>query len=374
MGDHRPPFEARGGGRPNLFRRVLSQPVTTVADALVPVVVDAVDLNEAISRVDINGLVSRVDVDVLMSKIDVEALLERIDVEALLRRIDLNAVLQRVDVETLMASLDVDALVRRVDIDGVLERVNVERIAERIDVNALAQRIEVGSLVTRTTGGLVTSFVDLLRRWAVGLDVISMRVLSHRRRRRPAAEGPPLLRHDGVRAGDVSGRYAGPVSRLVAFALDVGVVFASFALMSAIVTWLVQLVFDYKLTGDKGVWWSIAFFAWWFLYLWAGLTLAGRTVGKLCVGLRVVARDGSPATHRSAFIRVLVFPFSILLFGIGLLIALWQPERRALHDLAATTCEVYDWGDRPAEQPPPLTAWLERRGALADDEVPAVPD
>jgi hypothetical protein len=25
------------------------------------------------------------------------------------------------------------------------------------------------------------------------------------------------------------------------------------------------------------------------------------------------------------------------------------------------TCEVYDWGDRPAELPAPLTAWIERR-------------
>ncbi len=52
--DHRePPVHQR------LLRRVLARPVASVADAVVPVVVDAVDLNDAVNRIEINELIDR---------------------------------------------------------------------------------------------------------------------------------------------------------------------------------------------------------------------------------------------------------------------------------------------------------------------------
>jgi uncharacterized RDD family membrane protein YckC len=302
-----------------------------VADALVPVVVDAVDLNETLNRVDINELLERVDVDALLRSVDVNALIERIDVNAL------------------------------------LERVDIDKIVERVDVNALASRVEVGSLVGRGTEGILKSFLDLLRRQVVGLDVIVMRIVrTIDRREKDVVEGPPLLRGAAAGPAEVTGRYAGPVSRLVAFALDVAVILATFAGASAVVSFLIQLVSGYHLARTEGVGWIAALCVWAFLYLWGGLALAGRTVGKLLMGLRVVATDGSPLSQRSALIRVLVLPFSIALFGIGLLLALVHRERRTLHDLASGTCVVYDWGDRPAEMPAPLSWWLSRRGAFGE--------
>ncbi len=407
-------------GRPNLLRRAFVQPVTSVADAVMPVLVDAVDLNEALSRVDIDEIMQRVDVDELISKVnpddlldrvDVDHLLDRIEVDRLLDRVDVDRLLDRVDVDRLLERVDVDRLLDRVDADGLLDRVDVGRLVarvgieevlrgidlnalleqidpdallrrvdvnaliaridvdelvDRLDVNAVVDRIRLGSVVTRSTGGLLTSLLDLIRRQVVGLDVVVMRLLDRFRRGDSPQPGPPQLVSEAatLQLGGVSGRYAGPASRLAAFAVDTGVVFGSFALGSAIVSYIVELLSGYHVVRNNGLWWTIALFAWWFVYLWAGLALTGRTVGKAIMGLRIVSSDGSTITQRQALVRVFVFPVSFLLFGLGLLMALVRRDRRALHDLAARTCEVYDWGDRPAEMPAPLTRWLSNRGAL----------
>jgi uncharacterized RDD family membrane protein YckC len=88
------------------------------------------------------------------------------------------------------------------------------------------------------------------------------------------------------------------------------------------------------------------------------------------IGLRVTSREGAPLTGRQAFVRALVFPISFLLFGLGFLGIVISPERRTLHDAAAGTTVVYDWGDRPAELPAPLTSWVMRH--QPDDGEPGM--
>jgi uncharacterized RDD family membrane protein YckC len=92
------------------------------------------------------------------------------------------------------------------------------------------------------------------------------------------------------------------------------------------------------------------------------LTLTGKTIGKTLIGLKVVSRSGDPLGPGAAAVRMLFFPLSFALFGLGFLGILVGRERRALHDVIAKTAVVYDWGDRPAEMPAPLTRYLERKG------------
>ena len=120
------------------------------------------------------------------------------------------------------------------------------------------------------------------------------------------------------------------------------------------------------------MWWAIALAVWGFVYLWIGPAIAGRTLGMALFGLRVVATDGSAITQGQSFLRVLTLPLSIILLGVGLLMAVFGRERRALHDHLANTCIVYDWGERPAEMPAPLTKWLAGRGAI-DLDAPSKP-
>jgi len=59
------------------------------------------------------------------------------------------------------------------------------------------------------------------------------------------------------------------------------------------------------------------------------------------LGLRVVRPDGSPAGPMAALVRALTFPLSIALLGLGFVGIVVHPQRRALHDLLATTAVVY---------------------------------
>ena len=140
------------------------------------------------------------------------------------------------------------------------------------------------------------------------------------------------------------GTYAGAVSRLVGYAIDIGIVAGSFAIGASIVEWLVSTVFPVELDlGDTPIAAGIALGVWTFVYFTYALATTGRTIGKALVGTRVVRSDGSDLRAGRAALRVLIMPLSFALFGIGLLLILLRKDRRALHDLIADTAEVYYW-------------------------------
>ena len=71
-------------------------------------------------------------------------------------------------------------------------------------------------------------------------------------------------------------------------------------------------------------------------YLTAFTCCGGQTLGKMALGLRVVADDGAvpPGT---AVLRAVVAVIGVGLAGLGVLPALFDGERRALHDRIAGT-------------------------------------
>ena len=165
--------------------------------------------------------------------------------------------------------------------------------------------------------------------------------------------------------------YAGPISRLLAFVVDLLIVWTGFALGSFAAAFVLEL---FLRVDFEGSWQRSAvriFFLtlWAFIYMWTSLALAGRTPGMGIIGVSVVNREGGTISGRQAFVRTIVFPFSFLFFGLGFLGIFFSPERRALHDAAAGDAVVYQWGDRPAEMPAPLTQWLNRHGEDEDADV-----
>lgn len=179
----------------------------------------------------------------------------------------------------------------------------------------------------------------------------------------------------------VSGHYAGPVSRALAFAIDASASSALFALGSATLAWVVRTTLSVEITPDRaGPVWIGIFTVWLFLYFWVGLALVGKTIGKAILGLRVVERSGTPLTPRRAAVRVFAQPLSFGLVGLGLIGAAVGSERRTLHDVIAGSVVVYDWGSRSAELPTFMSLWLDRRnppvpasGDVIGDDEP-VPD
>ena len=170
----------------------------------------------------------------------------------------------------------------------------------------------------------------------------------------------------------VSGHYAGAFTRLAAFLIDWVVLAALYGALVAGIQWFSGAFLGFELRiSDQNRWvWAAGFGVWAYTYMAVGLAITGRTPGKSLLGLKVVTRTGQPLGVGRASARVLAEPLSFVAFGLGLVGIVIGRERRALHDVIAGTAVVYDWGDRPAELPAPLTRWLERRGvAVAPGDV-----
>ena len=145
------------------------------------------------------------------------------------------------------------------------------------------------------------------------------------------------------------GNYAGAASRLVAFAIDVGVSWGVFTAAAALLTLAIQLFTGktFTLTHHQIV--SIVTLVIWdfvyFAYSWA---LSGKTLGMATLGIQVVTAQGDVISTRQAVVRTLALPLSFLFLGLGFLGILIQRERRALHDFIAGTAVVYYWDARAA--------------------------
>jgi uncharacterized RDD family membrane protein YckC len=147
------------------------------------------------------------------------------------------------------------------------------------------------------------------------------------------------------------GNYAGPVTRLTAFAIDSAVSGLALAVMLSAASAVIELVArtDVDPADAPPAVGSIVLLLWLFLYYYVSWSAAGKTMGMAMLGLRVVRRDGSPLDHRHAFFRVIAFPFSFLFFGVGFVGIVVGREHRAFHDVVGNTTVVYDWDARAAK-------------------------
>ncbi len=324
-------------------------------------------------------VVDAVDPDLIIDQVDVNALMERVDVNALLDRVDPQVLLDNVDVNTLMDRVDVDALLDRVDVDALMSRVDIDALLDRVDVKELTDRAGIPDIVRESTGALAGSAMDVVRRQIVALDQIASRFTYGLIRRDSATRpiAPPILEAgvgiDEEGRGQVTGHYAGPLSRLLAFLLDSLFIWVSFVLGLMGITFVIDFFFQIQIdtSWERGVIGLSLAGLWTFTYHWASLSLAGKTVGMGIIGIAVLARDGTPISGKHAAIRQWVFPFSFMFFGIGFLGIFISPERRALHDAAGGSVVVYDWGDRPAEMPAPITHWLDSRASEGAEALTA---
>jgi uncharacterized RDD family membrane protein YckC len=145
------------------------------------------------------------------------------------------------------------------------------------------------------------------------------------------------------------GNYAGAVSRLAAFAADVGASWGLFTLAAAALSFSIQLVSgtNFSLT-DYQIASLVAAVVWEFVYFAYQWSLSGKTIGMALLGIRVVRTDGSPIGPRQAVVRTITLPLSFLLLGLGFLGILTNRNRYALHDRLAGTAVVYSWDARAA--------------------------
>jgi uncharacterized RDD family membrane protein YckC len=147
----------------------------------------------------------------------------------------------------------------------------------------------------------------------------------------------------------LQGHYAGAVSRLAAYAIDLAVSSGLFTLALAAITYVVNLLTGHHVAWNKGsIIVAVVYAAWEFLYFAYSWAAGGKTFGMAILGIEVVRADGTDLDPWRAVIRTLALPLSFLLFGLGFAGILLQREHRALHDLIAGTAVVYAWDARAA--------------------------
>ncbi len=164
------------------------------------------------------------------------------------------------------------------------------------------------------------------------------------------------------------GNYAGAVSRLAAFAADVGASWGLYTLGAALLNAALKLVTGHSFTlSNHQLAAFIVLTLWEFLYFTYQWAVSGKTLGMAVLGLQVVTKAGGPISGRQAVFRTIGLGITLFLtLGIGFLGIVYQRDRRALNDFIAGTAVVYDWDARAAR-----LRWIARKEAGTSRPAPA---
>lgn len=207
--------------------------------------------------------------------------------------------------------------------EKVLESDEAQKLVERV-----ADAPEVRAAITRQGVGLLEDIRRGLRRRARQIDTAVERV-AKRVLRRPTRERRPI--------------YAGAVSRMLALAIDTGVVYGSLLVISAAVALVVsafakgdQQAGTLVLAAGASVWALIA--AAYLTIFWSG---AGRTPGMSFLAIRMLSEDGSPVRSGQAIRRLVWMLIAVLPLFLGFWGILFDKERRGWPDRRAGTVVCY---------------------------------
>jgi uncharacterized RDD family membrane protein YckC len=207
--------------------------------------------------------------------------------------------------------------------EKVLESDEAQRLVERV-----AEAPEVRAAIARQGIGLVEDLRRGVRSAARQVDTVLERV-ARGILRRPQRERRPI--------------FAGAFSRLLALALDAGIVYGSLILVSAAIAALINAFSE----GDQqaGTFilalgfttWSLIAIAYLVIF-WSG---AGRTPGMSFLAIRMLSEDTQPVRPGQAFRRAIWLGISALPLLLGYWGILFQRERRGWPDRRAHTVVCY---------------------------------
>ena len=205
----------------------------------------------------------------------------------------------------------------------VLESEEAQKLVERV-----AEAPEVRAAITRQGVGLLEDLRRGVRSAARRIDTVLERV-ARGILRRPQREQRPI--------------FAGAFSRVLALAIDAGIVYGSLLLITAAIAFLVSIFQSGDQQADTAVI-AVGFFAWsviaitYLVIFWSG---AGRTPGMSFVAIRMLSEDGTPVRPGQAFRRVIWLGVSALPLLLGFWGILFERERRGWPDRRARTVVCY---------------------------------
>ena len=153
---------------------------------------------------------------------------------------------------------------------------------------------------------------------------------------------------DDPRSGPPSGEYAGPLSRLAAYAVDALVSTVALAVLVIGVIVTIDLVTGaqvrLRVASEIG---APATTVWLFLYFFMSWASTGRTPGMAVLGLRVARRDGGRVSPGQAALRTLAFRLSFIggLAFVGIVVG----RAGAVAGLVTVDSIAERMRDRPSE-------------------------
>jgi uncharacterized RDD family membrane protein YckC len=127
-------------------------------------------------------------------------------------------------------------------------------------------------------------------------------------------------------------QYGGFWVRFVAKVIDWAIIYIVTLIAVAAMKLLVNLpdleslIVGYLISTVIGMAYPIIFLGHW-----------SQTVGKMALNLKVITEDDKPLTYWKATARVFAESLSGCLLCVGYLVAAFDPEKRALHDIMAKT-------------------------------------
>lgn len=140
----------------------------------------------------------------------------------------------------------------------------------------------------------------------------------------------------------VMGQYAGFVTRLVAFVIDLLIVAITIGTISVVSSFILSQFPVGQLTRLFVTillfFTNLAVYLGYYVGLWV---FAGQTLGKAVMGVRVISVDGGRIMPRKALIRLGGYWLSAIILFLGYLRVLVDERRRALHDKLAGTLVIY---------------------------------
>ena len=123
----------------------------------------------------------------------IDLVVESLDMNALIAKIDLNVVLGRVDLNEVVDRIDLNQIVDQLDVNRLMARVDINQIVSQIDVEALVKNTDLGAIMVSSSSTLATEAVDLGRSHAVSMDDTLGRWASRIRRNHTGRAEPPEL-------------------------------------------------------------------------------------------------------------------------------------------------------------------------------------
>lgn len=172
--------------------------------------------------------------------------------------------------------------------------------------------------------------------------------------------------HDPVVSNEsLIGQYAGFATRIIAFVIDsmvvsVTLLFTAWFINSTLLilqfqnliqvlgNWMPRVIdlLDFLSSPAMAGVYTFIIIVTYYVFFW---TVAGQTIGKAVMGIKIIPVEGGRMSLGRSILRYFGYYISGLVLGFGFLAILFNDRRFAWHDRIARTCVVHVWDARPDE-------------------------